>query len=426
MNPRLFSHAGTANPDTIGMVFTFFALLYFWKTSKTPGWKTTFMSGILWGLAVSAKHSALMVLPVFLIWAFFWSRTAKLFLRILCMQIIAAVIFLMVWPWLYHDTGAHLAEFSQWAGITNMSRKITDVFSGETNRPVDKKLEKQFGANSSGIRKDGKATIPWHYPFDVISVVLPAPTLLLWIAGSIIFFLHWKDSAKAFFFIGSWFPLVITAMPGIPIYDMERFLLISMPFIAIMAGIGGAAILQFAIQRWNHARTEAIALIIMIVSYIPCFVEWRRVHPIEFSYFNEFAGALPGAVEKGFPRNYWLQSYWGALPYINDHLPEGTQLAAEEDNVLEAYQKFGLLREDIVPCRAMNSKSLSKCEYFLRREPLNDTIRRTSPILFTFTIEGVPLASVHEITPALVEEKAKKEKEERIKKNRAARKKATQ
>ena len=423
MNPRLFSHAGTANPDIIGMVITFIALLYFWKTAKLPGWKITVVCGILWGLSVSAKHSALLVFPVFIIWTLLWCRTRQLFLRIALMQVIGFVVFFAVWPWLYHDTLTHLGEFSQWSGITNMSRKVENVFSSSENHPLDRKLEKQFGASSSGIRKDGKARIPWHYPFDVIGVVLPAPTLLLWLGGVFVFLRHPKDNALGFFFLGSCMPLVITALPGVPIYDMERFLLISMPFIAILAGSFVAFVARHLNNRWNRLRTvQFVSLIVVFLAYVPCMREWRAVHPIEFSYFNEFAGGLHGAVEKGFPRNYWLQSYWGALPYINEHLPENAILAAEEDNVLIAYQQFGMLREDILPCRGTNAASLKKCEYFLKREPLNETIKSTTDVLFTFSLEGVPLSSVYTITPVFLEEKKKKEREERIKKNRLKRK----
>lgn len=410
INPRLFSHAGTANLDTTGMVLAFFSLVYFWRTADKKGWKVTLTAGVLWGAALSAKNSALLMLPLFFLWALLWRRKGFLLLRLVLMQLIAPLVFFILWPWLYHDTAQNFSEFSRWAGITGLYEKAGSVFqSNETNTDVDRKLIKRFGASSSGIRSGDKASFPWYYALAVIGVVIPVPTLILFIVGTFLSLRQWRSPTRTFFVLGAWYPLLVTALPFIPVYDMERFLLISMPFMALVCG----AVAPLIAARLATSRMKLAACLVISLCYAPAVKEWIYVHPVEFSYYNAVPGGLVGAVEKGFPRNYWLQSHWGALPYLNAQLPQGAALACEEIGVIKTYQTFGLLRPDIVPCKITNAASAERCDYFLRTEPIRDEVRARTHIVYTFSLHGVPLSSIHDVTSEYLQMRRDNEREKR-------------
>src|SRR5204862_7957176 len=126
------------------------------------------------------------------------------------------------------------------------------------------------------------------------------------------------------------------------------------------------------------------------------------IHPYEFSYYNGIIGGLRGASALGFPRSYWLQAHQGTLEYLNQNMPQQATIATEETAVLQAYQEFGKLRSDLVPCRMFNAASAKKCQFYLRHEPLKETKAATLQKLFSFSLEGVDLSSVYAITPEYI------------------------
>jgi 4-amino-4-deoxy-L-arabinose transferase-like glycosyltransferase len=405
INPRLFSHAGTANLDTIGMVFAYLSLFYFWKTKELRGWKCLLFAGLLFGLAFAAKNSALLILPVLGIWCVLWVRKWPIIIRFASLIPAAFIVLLLVWPWLWHDTGKHLYEFGQFTGLTGLWERITDP-SEASNR----KLTREFGARTTGILVDDERKFPWYYSIRVLTSVIPVPTLVVFAAGTLFLLLSIRNSDSGFLLLATWIPIVLTSLPIFPVYDMERFLLICFPFIALTAGYGASKI---AAKVSSKKLTAAAAIAIFVISYSWTFREWRYLHPLELSYFNGFVNGLPGAVEKGFPRTYWLQGYWTALPYMNENLPDGATIGAEEHNVLVAYQEFGLLNPTLSPVPIYDRVQIvEKINFWIRQHPVNPRRQAELRNLFTFNLHDIPIVSVFRITPRYLKFVAKKERQD--------------
>src|SRR5262249_25613218 len=248
---------------------------------------------------------------------------------------------------LWHDTWNRLNEFAHWARLSGLLDKALALFHLASPRNGrDLILKRSYGLGSA-IMIEGERSFPWYYSLFVMGVVLPAATVLLWIAGTIVCFTRIKDPNRAYVLLGAWVPLVLTALPFVPIYGMERFLLICMPFIALLGGIAAQTIFQKIQERVSRPkRMTALAALALCLCYTGTVREWIYLHPLELSYYNAAIGGLAGAAERGFPTNYWLQNYWAALPYLNQNAPPNSRVGAVEDAVLGVYQEFGLLRPD--------------------------------------------------------------------------------
>lgn len=409
VNPRLYFHAGTSNLDTIGMVMSYLSLLYFWNTSDQKQLSTSLIAGLLWGLAFAAKNALLLAGPMLFLWILIWKRRGYLFLRLLIMQIMAVAVLLALWPWLWHDTLNRLNEFSQWARLTGLFDKVLGLFHlASPGNSHDLKLSRSYGL-SSGIKVGDERVISWHYPLDVMGVVLPIATILLWIAGTILCFRRIKDPDRAYVLLGAWVPIALTTLPFVPIYGMERFLLICMPFIALLGGIAAHTGLQKLQARvgWKKHRTTGFAVVALCLCYTGAVREWITLHPLELSYYNAFIGGLPGAAEKGYPINYWLQNYWAAMPYLNQNATPNARVAGVEDAVLKVYQEFGLLRSDLVPIEInRNPKGAAKMDYFLSRTPYARKV-------FTYSLHGVEMISVEQVTPAYLQYLRREQRDKR-------------
>jgi len=402
VNPRLFFHAGTANLDAIGMIASYIALFYFWRTAEFRGWRYLTIAGILWGMAFSAKNSALLVLPAMVIWAVICIRKKYLIGRLIGMQLVAALTFFLLWPWLFHDTAKHLDEFAQFAGLKSTWQHYTSFITPENEgeSEANRKLTRDFGSYATGLALEGKQReFPWHSSIAVLFTVVPAPTLILFAIGTGLLLYNIRNPDCSFLLLGMWIPVLITSLPSSPIYDMERFLLICFPFMALTAGYAVARLLP----RVRQTKVAAAVIALIVTSFTPAVLEWRYVHPLELSYYNEFIGGLRGAVQRGFPATYWLQGYSGALPYMNKNLPDGVSIAAEEERVLATYQEFGMLKQSLQPDRMLEkAKVAERIDYFIHQRPMSPKREELLDEVYSVKLHDVPIVTLYKITPEFV------------------------
>jgi len=120
--PRFFFHAHLAALDVPAAV-SFFAVIYvFWKTKDRPGWRGTVVIGLVWGLALATKINAAFVVPVLLLWMLMFRRERSLLIRLVLAGIIAFLVFVITWPWLYPAPVDRLVEYIRF--ITGRSGSI--------------------------------------------------------------------------------------------------------------------------------------------------------------------------------------------------------------------------------------------------------------------------------------------------------------
>jgi len=194
--PRVFGHAHIAATETIFNAVVLLAIYCYFRGLHSPWWAVLF--GIAFGIALDTKINAVLLAPVLLIWghAFHRRRYANNFFA---MVFVAPVVWIALWPWLWHDTLSRLLDYFHFFSL----HQQTAVWY----------LGKQYGY--------GRENAPWHYPILMTLVTVPLPVLVLSIVGLARTAVHCRWEYRGILFTAyAGLVLVHASLPGSP----KRFL----------------------------------------------------------------------------------------------------------------------------------------------------------------------------------------------------------
>ncbi|MBI3600863.1 MAG: glycosyltransferase family 39 protein, partial [Nitrospinae bacterium] len=312
--PRVFGDAHLFALDTPIAFMCFLTAYSFFKGSDKKGW--AIITGIVWGLALNTKvHAFFMPIPLFL-WAIWHSHAErgneKIYINnLIGMLVLSPLVYIVSWPWLWHDTINHIFGFSVGMG---------DVVVKPFNHPV-------YYMGRVYSRYTPTCHPPWHYPWVMILITTPPLTLLFIFAGIwkslkqglgvkgqgklisnsqflIPNFGNWKlkignsPLAPLFIFCAATF-LILFSLPFTPKYAGVRLLSPVFPFLAGMAGVG------FDYISKNYIKKRVFVFLIGGLSLLSSLISLIKIHPFELSYYNIFIGGLKGAEASGFDITYW-------------------------------------------------------------------------------------------------------------------------
>ena len=113
-------------------------------------------------------------------------------------------------------------------------------------------------------------------------------------------------------------PLVAIALHS-TLYNGLRHFLFVVPFLAVLAGISFATLLESGVSRWAKAGVAALT----VLSSASTIVDMFQLHPYQYIYFNRsIAGGLKNAAQR-YETDYWGMSYKeGAEWVIENYHPE--------------------------------------------------------------------------------------------------------
>ena len=344
--PRVFGDGHLAALD-VPVALAMFAATMVFVRAGTNGRRAAW-AGLLWGVALLTKLNAVF-LPVILVpWAL-WRFRRRALLPCLVLLLVGGTTFFAGWPWLWHDTARRAREY-----VVNKSERIEpgERPTGTTTIPVY-----YFGQTYR------ECPAPWHYPFVLTLATVPVGLLLLsgigvpaalrtcrrkcvascvtspdrktergQVAPSLAQATTFSfrlgrarqkrrdDRAGAnpvgLLILGSaLLPMLILAWPSVPKYDGVRLLMPAFPFIACLAGIGGA-------HLWTRGRTGKRA--VLAIAAVGA-LELAFTHPYELSYYNEAVGGAWGADKLGLETTYWGDTVtFAVIDYMNEHCPDGS------------------------------------------------------------------------------------------------------
>jgi hypothetical protein len=203
LSPNILAHARLATTDVVVTVFILLFAYMFWQFLQSPGYGKAVIAGIFFGLALLSKYSALLILPIILV--FFFIMVPK---QVRVKKV--AILFLVF---------GFSSFLTLWAGY---GFEVAPLLA-DTLRAQDKFL----------IFKDFCSRFCPFYSDTLLNKILyslPVP-LSSYILGVLGVIKHGADG-HSFFFLGNYY------MHGLPCYYIVAFL-IKTPLALIIAFLSG-------------------------------------------------------------------------------------------------------------------------------------------------------------------------------------------
>lgn len=328
--PRVFGHAHFALTETPMTLLALLTVYAFLRGLESRRWALA--TGVFFGLALATKANALLLPVVLLPWALLF-RPRDSARNMYSMALLAPVVMVAVWPWMWDRPILHFAQYLVW----NFSHsQIGVLYLGK-------------------IYNDATMPVPWHYPLTLTGLTLPVMSLVL-VAFGVARSLHQvgRNTVSWLILWAAAVPLLAMMPASTPKYDGVRLFLPAFPFVALLAGIGGAVLVRMGaffdrpMQRLPRGQL-VLFLVVLAVVLEGGWALWS-VRPNYLAYFNIFTGSRVVAFEK-MEMTYWGEAFnRGAAQEVSKTVPDGASLTPRAMNieVLRYYQQWGWLKRSIV------------------------------------------------------------------------------
>jgi dolichyl-phosphate-mannose-protein mannosyltransferase len=391
MMPRVFGHAHLCSLDAPIMCVWFWAAMAGFLAFH--GRIRTYWFGIAYALAFSVKLHAVFLPPALLAWAglmiiclyrrelIYLKRTAW---STLWAVILTPVIYIATQPWLWHDTWTRLHErFFDYAAKS----PIPLLYLGELC----------YQSN------------PWHYPLVMILFTVPAFIIFLAAMGMLSPF--YEKSSKAhtdnetdspkLTGIHLFLIILCITIPAIFVlslakaYDGCRLFLPCFPFLACLAGFGYSFVWRVLKKRMPGQWLHVVLLALLIC---PSLIQYYKIRPFYLAYYNEIAGGIHGAWDKGMETTFWCDSLTrDFLEEVNQFVPEGKTIkpASMSFGVYNYYKERGWIKHDIDD--PADYYLLQSRQGMFRRDEALMYIK--SKTLLSIEIDGVQLYGLYKRSP---------------------------
>jgi hypothetical protein len=229
---------------------------------------------------------------------------------------VAWLVMIAFWPW------AHVAPLSHPIAAMARAASLAKVY------PV---------LFEGGVVPSNQ--LPARYVAEFLLITTPLPLLTLAVAGLCVALRRqWRApgsaAARVLLLLELWWlvPIAAAAVVRPNVYDGLRHFLFILPALALFAGLGALTIATA--PRASTTRVLAtLAVVVALLWPVPALV---RLHPYQYTYFNELVGGLAGASGR-YETDYWVASYREAMRWIQDpararpdHRPLRVLVAANE------------------------------------------------------------------------------------------------
>lgn len=414
--PRMFLHAHLSNIDTTVAITWFLATYLFWLLQKKVQQPTTqappsppsraptvtasavrsplakrtilptLLTGAAFGLALATKMNAVVLPIVWLVWLLVFDRSLRSLLRVAAVGLIGAATFVVIWPWLYHDT---------------MNRLLYYFF-----------MASRFKDRPQYYLGQTLPHVPWHYPLVITVAVVPLVVTALALLGVLRTARSRPVDRMGWLLImNAALPLLVAASGIQAAYSGERHFIPAYPYLACLAGVGFGTLVRTLTQSWERTRRTPLSQrnqrwmwLALSLLLLPTAVTIARLHPYELSYYSESVGGLQGAASIGLETTFWCESYRDALPYLNQNAAAGALVWVENPYVLRLYQRSNMLREDlrvtggdtVSPFAADIAVVEMRQTGFSYTPEVLDLLRASTPV-YTLSRFGVPLMYIFRI-----------------------------
>lgn len=424
--PHYFFHAQISCFDTPITVMILLVAFAYWKSLRSPLWGI--LCGVFFGLALATKHNAWLT-PCFLLVHYLWMRRGdwrrlrppRVPLAFVSMATLGPLVLLAVWPWLW---GAPVARSREWFNRHAQHEHYNFEYLGKNwNLPPEPKDTGRWLL---------RATFPWVST----GLTVPVTTLALVAVGGVVIARRRRRSETQPVMLdteapqpearASWIrpgadvdlapgmflavqilgPMAVVAVPSVPIFGGVKHFMPAMPFMAMVAGVGLAWLLQRvgALIKPEGAR-RVLPPVLAALICLPAVAETQRSHPDGLGHYNLLAGGFAGGASLGMNRQFWGYSVLPLLPWMVEHRPASNRLYWHDvlHDAIVMYAREGRLPvgigdvgvgEDKVAQADLGLVILEK--HFAVYEYLNWTAYQSVRPVQVYTHEGVPFVTLYQ------------------------------
>jgi hypothetical protein len=400
--PRALFHAGLACFDAPTMTLWFATVYAYWRGMDGRAWP--WQVGVVWGLALATKHTALL-LPLALgahylalgviaglgassgsrgqARALAVARTAigHRWRVIVSLAVLGPLTLYVVWPWLWFDPVHHIRDW--------LAFHLHHVHYNY----------EYLGRNWNAPR------FPWHVALVTTLFTVPASTLAAAVVGAGV----WIAQRSRRMPRAPVMLLALSAAASIgpfllgttPIFGAEKHWMPVLPTICIAAGVG--AVWAARQVPWISGRV-AIAAVAGSIA-LAAAVETQVAEPYALTWYSALAGGAPGGADLGMNRQFWGVAMRGVLPELAAFAsPTGPTYVYAHD----ASPAWGLYQQEgLVPGTLLDAGweqgGIDRSDlavvihelHFNRHDYLIWKAYGTIAPIYVLTSDGVPIASIY-------------------------------
>jgi len=370
--PHYFFHAPIACFDAPITTMAFAVGFAYWKSLRSARWGVA--CGVIFGIALGTKHNA-WLMPIFLAGHYLWMRRDDLLRRrrlprvplaFVTMATLGPLIFLLHWPWLWP---APLARTHLYLNRHLQHEHYNFEYLGlNWNNPP-----------TTTALKLVRAT----FPFVSTGLTVPVTTLALALWGAVVLLRRRRgapvveggapeaaavgdarpswlrpgadvDRAPgAFLAVQIFGPMGVLAVPSTPIFGGVKHFMPAMPFLAVAAAIGVAALTRTLVSQIDGARraglTRLLPAALAALVCLPAVAETERSQPDGLSHYNLIAGGFAGGASLGMNRQFWAYCVLPMLDWVNQDPADNRRMYWHDvlGDALHMYKREGRLALDV-------------------------------------------------------------------------------
>lgn len=387
--PRLVGHAHIAATDSPLSALWFLAAIGLALHAKRGGRAIVVLSGVGLGLAMATKFTGWLLPVAVLPWCLVERRSRGVLAWLFTGLLVAWVVTPHSWA---HPLGQLCSLFRE-----SLSR--------ESSLPIPTRY---FGLAYV-------FTAPWHYPIVMTVVTVPLGVLALAGAGLVGFVRDklavcrvyddrraLRASLTGMAILQVAFILALVALPQSPDHDGVRLFLPLFPFVALLAGLGLAALARLSVRRLPRRSGVALATCLGTVMLLPGLWQTARVAPFYLSYYNGLIGGLSGAAARGMEISYWFDSMTpDLLRDVERHVPAEEKIRGlPSSRHFVELQQLGLLRGDIRFEDRADSRYILVTKRMAYLSPRWLAAFESFRPLVSVQLDGVTLSALYDLAPA--------------------------
>jgi 4-amino-4-deoxy-L-arabinose transferase-like glycosyltransferase len=316
--PALFGFARLGQLDGAVASMYLLAAVALFRMLARGGRGPTLLAGVMLGLAFATKLNVFTLIPAALLWGIVYRRERGVFARLLASFGVGAVVFFVLWPWLWRDPVGRTWEFLTWTA--GLQEERFTYYLGEW-----------------------WAGAPFHYPLAALIALVPLAVAAAGVIGVFRLFREAQNPAAGWVLLNLVLVVAVAGSGLVPIYGGPRQFLAAFPLWAICAGVGVGWVASRVSLRPSATLAAYAAL------SLPGILWTGTANSLE--YYGEAVGLVPGARALGFETTYLADTYKPAVGWLNEAAPRGATVYAQAGThpVLESYRRIGELRRDLRP-----------------------------------------------------------------------------